>query len=270
MFKFFGRSGATANAIKTEFETALHNINTEKPHKVVKVGEHLIGMKPTDSYFVAIVMAFFMVVQKQKTEEAFTHAINLFADQVVGESDRSEAARKLYVACIEWHHLSQSKDAFTSNRLITTCRKFVDSMIEKVGQDVDQSIFDDEMEKPKLKTVKTVLQEQEDRLKTEKPILIIDLGTRKAPLKPSDFQFIAMIMAFAWKYDGMSQEDALHYSILTFVLTKAGTEQEKKDANETASSAFKWDWDIGSNDLAASLELKLMCAHLLKKHFGMA
>ncbi len=114
----------------------------------------------------------------------------------------------------------------------------------------------------KKKSVKEMLEEREKYLATEKPFMTIDLGTRKAPIKPSDIQFVSMIMAFVVKNTKMSEEEAIDYSILTFVLTKDGAEQEKKDANTTADSAFKWSFEQSLD----GIEFQLLCGEKIKHH----
>jgi tellurite resistance protein len=114
----------------------------------------------------------------------------------------------------------------------------------------------------KKKTIRGILETREKYLAEEKPFVVVDLGTRKASMKPSDVQFVAMIMAFAWKHAGMSEEAALEYSVLTFVLKNDGTEKEKADADSTATSAFQWDFEQGL-DL---VEIKLYCGERIKDH----
>lgn len=120
------------------------------------------------------------------------------------------------------------------------------------------------------KSVRTILEDRQKYLDSEKPFMVIDLGTRKAPIKPSDIQSVANVMLFAWKHAKMEKSKALDYSILTFVLTIDGTEQEKNDAETTMSEALNWSIMNKDLDFAEKMALTLECAHLIKVRLGVA
>lgn len=120
------------------------------------------------------------------------------------------------------------------------------------------------------RTVGQILDERQQYLENEKPFILINLGTRQAPMKPSDIQFVSMVMAFAWKYAGMQPQDALEFSITTFVLKRNGTEEEKRNAQITSDGAFAWSMDNSKQDSMGNMSLQMSCAQMIKKYLKVA
>jgi hypothetical protein len=260
---------AAAEAYSTNINQMVQRLKSERPTKGVEIGGDIIPFKNSDPYFMAAVMGFFVISEKQEPEEAFTHAINIFADQITGDAERKRACGDLFKSCMEWHMMCHLEDPESAEAFRLKCETYIRERIDYAGIDIPAD-HSPKVEESKKKTVREFLEEREQYLKDEKPILLIDLGSRSAPLKPSNFQFISMIMAFAIQHLNQLEADALHYSILTFVLIRDGTDQEKVDANMTADSAFRWSWDNSRKSFTENMVFQMYCAHKIKEHFGIA
>lgn len=256
-----------ATAFQATFDQMSLRLDSERPNKYIKVGDEVLPLKTSDSYFMSMVMGYFMVVKKQEPEDACTTAFNLLLAQISGDPEKEKVSEDYNVLCMEWHYLMYVKDPETAESLRLKSEKYIKDAIIQFGFDIpeDKALY----VVPKENSVREFLAERDQRLKDEKPILMIDLDTRKAPLKASDIQLISMIMAFTIKYAHRSEEDALHYSILTFVLLHDGTEQEKRHANETVDSASKWSLENRGDSIEGST-FQLYCSSRIKEYFGIA
>lgn len=102
--------------------------------------------------------------------------------------------------------------------------------------------------------------------KLDQEIPFATYGPDQVPIKESDISFVASIIGYAKKHVGLSEAEAFHYAMSTFVLLQTGSGADREIAEITVQNVFSWESE-NRGGLDKLMDHQLECRLIFQRYF---
>lgn len=219
------------------------------------------GFKATDFQIMGEIMFYLRSCENHTVDTAYAHAFTTVMVLMTGSKEDKEKYNIELMKYNMWLREQLSLDLVKSIGFVLENVNYIEHMIK--------TSMSSEFEVSNFQSPKESLEELHKKALEEKCLTIIDLETRKAEFRHSNLYILTTILAFC-SFSEMTIEEATDYSILTFVLTKNGNDEEKVNAHITVENAIKWEWDFFRSQKKEKLfESQKNCSLIIQKTLGL-